>query len=268
LLSLKRYQTEGLNVVDCSAGLYRLTTLLPSGAPWFTSQLFCCDTAAYSRVVSLIVVYVLHCDGCWPAATAQQLARTSTHSACETGTRSRRRQLAPFREEKVTSPWDLPPRERSLRPAGHWPPRVCRQCTQHAPDAATRGRHAAAGELVKASAGPNRGWSQHTLAGAAPAVRARDGMARPVSCCCLGLAGEEVTATAEGCVVVPFSLPSRPESTSIHISTDSTGPLISANSPLVHSPFLTVPSDADFKAAPTSLAARGVVVVAVHYNGT
>ena len=27
-------------------------------------------------------------------------------------------------------------------------------------------------------------------------------MARLASCCCLGLAGEEVTATAEGCCVV------------------------------------------------------------------
>ena len=56
MLSLKRYHVDGLNCVEFSAGLYRLTTLLASGPPWFTSQLFCCDTAAYSRVVSVIVV--------------------------------------------------------------------------------------------------------------------------------------------------------------------------------------------------------------------
>ena len=58
MLSLKRYHVDGLNCVEFSAGLYRLTTLLANWAPWFTSQLFGCDTGGskYSRVVSVIVV--------------------------------------------------------------------------------------------------------------------------------------------------------------------------------------------------------------------
>ena len=83
------------------AGVYWFTTLLLSGAPRFTSQRFLVADeyaeriSVHRRVLSEMVVYVVHCAGtAWPAPKVKQLARASIHSACMIDAGSGRRQLA------------------------------------------------------------------------------------------------------------------------------------------------------------------------------